>query len=125
LTSPAVDDQIVVVVTDGGNVLGINPLSGKIQWQFRMGAPILFFSPYRRHAGSGLAPPVISGRMAFIGGSDGHLMAVEVDSGKICWRFNLGAPITSAPAVSGNGLYAVAFDGSLHAFVGEKKDSSG
>jgi len=122
LTSPAVDEQTAVAVTDGGRVLGINSLSGERKWQFNMGPPIFFFSPYRRNAGAGLASPIISGGTAFIGGNDGRLMAVETNSGKICWQFNLGAPITSAPAISGNALYAAAFDGSVHAFVGQKKD---
>jgi outer membrane protein assembly factor BamB len=45
------------------------------------------------------------------------LYALDTESGKEMWRYDLGVPITSSPAISGNTVYIGAYDGSIYAFT--------
>ena len=55
------------------------------------------------------------GQMAYVGTSDGRMVAVEVMSGRIVWEFAVGEPVDGQPVVRGRFLYFGAADGKLYA----------
>jgi len=50
----------------------------------------------------------------FVGSSDGHLYALDAESGRLVWDFDSGSPIASSPAVTGGVVLVGSRDGVLH-----------
>ena len=73
-------------VESWGTVSAIDPATGKLAWQERIGKPF---------AGG---VTTTAGGLAFIGEADGHFTARDTRTGKLLWRFQTGAGV-SAPAV--------------------------
>lgn len=48
-----------------------------------------------------------AGRTLFVPSADRHLYALDADTGLVRWRFDAGAPVLSAPVVSGRDEYVV------------------
>lgn len=73
---------------------------GGVKWTFKAGGPIV-------------TSPVIADGVVYIAALDGHLYAVDQESGKEKWNFKSRMPIASSPAVIGGTLYFVSSAGSL------------
>ena len=80
---------------------GPRQLSG-VKWTFKAGGPIV-------------TSPAIADGVVYIGAMDGHLHAIDQETGKEKWNFKSRLPIASSPAVAGNTLYFVSTAGSLAA----------
>jgi len=80
---------------------GPKQLSG-VKWAFKAGGPIV-------------TSPVIAGGVVYIGAWDGHLYAIDQETGKEKWNFKSRMPIASSPAIVGDGVYFVSSAGSLAA----------
>jgi eukaryotic-like serine/threonine-protein kinase len=66
------------------------------------------------HAGGGiLASPTIADGVVYIGALDGHLYAIDEETGTEKWSFESSQPIASSAAVVGGSLYFVSSAGSL------------
>jgi outer membrane protein assembly factor BamB len=94
--------SVIVAGSTGGEVVGFRVAGarggGRVAgggaervWRVRVGAV------YRR-AGVDAA-----GRRVFVPSADGHAYALDAESGRIEWRFDAGAPVLSAPVVTGAG----------------------
>ena len=66
----------------------------------------------------GQSSPVLAGDILYFGSDDGHLYALDKQTGKLLWKFYFGCPIKGSPIVSGNALYLSDYDGNLFAFTG-------
>jgi len=75
---------------------------GGVKWAFKAGGPIV-------------TSPAIAGGIVYIAALDGHLYAIDQESGKEKWNFKSRMPIASSPAVVGDTLYFVSSAGSLAA----------
>ncbi|MBZ5637344.1 MAG: PQQ-binding-like beta-propeller repeat protein [Acidobacteriia bacterium] len=75
---------------------------GGVKWAFKAGGPIL-------------TSPAVADGVVYIGSLDGHLYAVDQESGKEKWNFKSRMPIASSPAVAGGTLYFVSSAGALAA----------
>ena len=75
---------------------------GGTKWAFKAGGPIV-------------TSPAIADGVVYIGALDGHLYAVDQETGKEKWNFKSRMPIASSPAVAGDALYFVSSAGSLAA----------
>lgn len=85
-----------------GTVSAIDPASGKIIWQDRMGKP---FS-------GGIT--TTAGGLLFMGESDGHFTARDTRTGETLWRFQTGAGVNAPPvtyAIDGKQYVIVAAGG--------------
>ena len=98
---PAVTDDRVIFGTEGGDLLGLD-LGGSLKWRFKAKRAVT-------------SSPVIHDKIAYFGGMDGHVYAVEVDTGWSAWKFRTGKPIVSSPTVVDNVLYIGSADGYLYA----------
>ncbi|HEV8336999.1 MAG TPA: PQQ-binding-like beta-propeller repeat protein [Candidatus Polarisedimenticolia bacterium] len=75
---------------------------GGVKWTFKAGGPIV-------------ASPVVADGVVYVGSLDGHLYAIDQESGKEKWNFKSRMPIASTAAVAGDTLYFVSSVGSLAA----------
>ena len=78
---------------------GPKQLAG-VKWSFKAGGPIV-------------TSPAIAGGVVYIAAWDGHLYAIDQETGKEKWNFKSSMPIASSPAVVSDALYFVSSAGSL------------
>jgi outer membrane protein assembly factor BamB len=85
-------------VTLGNKLVCVDLETGKPKWSFR--------SNY-----SGIddcltcSSPAVSEGRVFFGGLDGFAYALDADNGKLAWKRDLGAKVTTSAAVKGNSVY--------------------
>jgi outer membrane protein assembly factor BamB len=73
---------------------------GALKWTFKAGGPIV-------------TSPVAADGVIYIASIDGHLYAIDQETGKEKWNFKSRMPIMSTPAISDGTLYFVSSVGSL------------
>jgi len=73
---------------------------GGVKWSFKTGGPIV-------------ASPAVADGVVYIASLDGHLYAVDQETGKEKWNFKSRMPIASSPAIAGGALYFVSSTGAL------------
>lgn len=73
-----------------------------VKWTFKTGAAIV-------------ASPSIADGVVYITSLDGHLFAIDQETGQEKWNFKSRLPIASSPAVSGGTVYFVSSAGALAA----------
>ena len=65
--------------------------------------------------------PVIVGRRVFVGGNDGHLYMLDLDStdaaGRELWKFTTGARVLASPAVANGRMVIADDDGNVYCFA--------
>jgi eukaryotic-like serine/threonine-protein kinase len=99
-----VASDVIPVGEDGcfvtlGNELGCVDLeTGKPKWSFRSS-----------YTGTDdcltCSSPAVSEGHVFFGGLDGFAYALDADNGKLVWKRDLGAKVTTSAAVKGNSVY--------------------
>ena len=98
-----------VFAMDAATRLTAVSTAGAAQWSVDLTAD---FDRGGDVSGGGLA---VQGGRVFATTGYGELVALDAASGAIVWRQRLDAPLTGAPAVDGNAVYAVGRDGSAAA----------
>lgn len=117
--SPALSAGRLYVPTGDGTLHALDVKSGRVVWNWEAQEGLASFSPYVRGGKGQVSSPAVTDRFVFFGSADGHLYALNADSGEVAWSHNLGTPMLSSPVVSGNGLWIGACDGTVNAFSGE------
>lgn len=120
MSSPAISGSRIYFGSTNyanGKVFAVDISKGKIVWEYKTVGDILFFGAYARGNSSIVSSPAISGNVLYIGSPNGKLYALDTETGKELWNYNLGVPITSSLAISGNTVYIAGYDGSIYAFT--------
>lgn len=116
--TPALARGRLVVPTMLGTVVAADAASGAEAWRYEGKAANLRMIHY---LGSGhatfAASPVVTGAVAWVGGADGTLAGLDLETGRAMWSTNLGVPILSSLAAAGDVLLVGTFDGTVHALV--------
>ncbi|MBS3786160.1 MAG: PQQ-binding-like beta-propeller repeat protein, partial [Gammaproteobacteria bacterium] len=100
-----VDQDKVYATDDEGQLWGLDRSNGATIWRLDT------------LSGLELSAPVRHGDFLLMGGSDGNVYWVDVDSGRILARRSIGsARITARPVVNNNTAYVLDLDGRLRAF---------
>jgi len=88
----------IYFVTIANDLVCLELQSGKPKW--------VFHEAYssREHCVTCASPAVSDGR-AYFGGADGFAYAVEAQSGRLIWKKDLGAQVTTSAAVDHHNLY--------------------
>ena len=82
---------------------GSVPAAPKLLWSYSVGGPIA-------------SSAAIAGGVVYVGGGDGDLVALDLASGKLRWKYATGNLIgESSPAVSGDAVYIGDLGGVVHA----------
>ena len=90
----AVGETAVVVVSGAGTVEAFSLENGGLMWS------------WTAEAGTLTAPVLDADRVA-VGGSDGSVTVLHLDTGRVLLRARLGAPVVVRPVLVGQTLYAV------------------
>ncbi|MDI6782812.1 MAG: PQQ-binding-like beta-propeller repeat protein [bacterium] len=118
LTTPTIANGLVIAASGKGTVYAVDAESGALRWQFRAGESLLRMSPYQANYATIFSSPVVSGKIVYLGGSDGNFYALDLLTGNRVWKQDFESPLLSTPAISGNTLYVVTLDGTIYAFCG-------
>src|SRR5260370_1425530 len=109
--------QNIYAFTRGDELLCLDLDTGKAKWTFRTGAPL---------PGSGwTSSPAVTSERAYFGGFDGFVYAVDAKSGKLIWKRDLGARITTSVALVGRDLYVGTDQRRLYRINAESGEVSG
>lgn len=114
LAAPVVAGDLVLVRTVDGKLYAFEAAAGKQRWVADQQVPRLSLR--------GTSKPVVAGELAISGFDNGRLMAVTLAAGNPAWDVAVGQPrgsselqrlidIDSPPAVDGDDVFAVAFQG--------------
>lgn len=117
--TPAVGEHVVVVSDGAGKILALDGSTLDPLWERQLNRSLHQISPYRKDWKGITSSPTLSGQLVYIGGSDGWLYALDLQSGQTVWKHVLGVPVLATPTVTGNLLLVGSSDGRVHAFVGE------
>lgn len=118
LTTPAISNGMVITASGKGTIYAVDAETGTLRWQFRAGEALLRMSPYQDNYATIFSSPLISGKIVYIGGSDGNFYAIDLLTGNVVWKQDFDNPVVSTPAISGNNIYLVTLDGTIYAFCG-------
>ncbi len=103
---PAVSGDTIYAASHSGEVVAINRITGKKQWQISLNKPVT--------AG------VSTGHgLVLTGTSKGALIALDALSGKRKWTADASGEILSAPAIAGNVVVTQTVNGKVTAFDAE------
>jgi len=114
LAPAAVADDIVVVRTVDGRVSGLAAHDGTRLWVFSRTVPVLTLR--------GTSAPLIAGDRVFVGLDSGHLVALNLEDGRVLWESTIAEPkgrselerivdVDADPVLKGGTLYAAAAQG--------------
>lgn len=100
-TRPWVTNELVICGNEDGELAAVE-LNGEKKWSFRAKRAITS-SPYVDLEG-----------ICYVGSFDGHIHAIQADSGYRVWRFRTGRPIVSSPVAEGTHIYFGVTDGTFY-----------
>ncbi len=107
-SSPAVNDDRVVVGSRDGNLYCVNRKDGAKLWSFQT-------------RGDVDSSPVICADKVVFGSSDGRIYIVKLSDGALVWSYEIGKPVTGSPAVADGMVVIGDEDGRVYAFGKKKK----
>jgi len=125
-SSPAVFADLVFFGSFDGYFYAVDARTGLEKWKFQTGgekrfeaaglfglkpANIMMSDPWDTF----LSSPVVDDSTVFFGSGDGSLYALDIENGRLKWKFDTGGVVHSSPAVSGGVVYCGSWDGFLYA----------
>jgi len=113
-SSPALAKNLVLFLGRDGNMRALNADTGKIRWVTTLGGDL---SPKGdpRLWDLWVSSPLVEGNRVFIGGGDGKVHALELESGKSIWQFTTGGRVRSSPSLWEGRVFVGSFDGNVYA----------
>jgi outer membrane protein assembly factor BamB len=90
-------ERNVYAVTLGDELVSLDLNNGKPNWTFRGG--------YSGQDCLTCSSPVATEGRVYFGGLDGFAYALNAQTGKLIWKRDLGAKVTTSAAIRGNDLY--------------------
>lgn len=120
-STPAIGDGIVVA-GGTGDIRAFRLDGGEPLWTVPVGTSALKMAPYNNTFAALVGSATIAGKLAYVPCGDGKLYALELESGRIRWSMDFGAPILSAPCISGNMMYITTYDGGIYALCDQNTD---
>ncbi|HEY4177199.1 MAG TPA: PQQ-binding-like beta-propeller repeat protein [Kofleriaceae bacterium] len=112
-TTPALAHDTLVLASQWNDLVALDVKTGRVRWRAQAAMGPLNFAHYKSAQAGWVASPVITGDLVWIGGVDGRLIAYALETGRLVWQTQLGAPITSAVAPTGDSLVVASYDGTV------------
>ncbi|MEU2242545.1 PQQ-binding-like beta-propeller repeat protein [Streptomyces sp. NPDC018338] len=107
----AADPSKPLWATGSGYLAGESPLDD--EWRVAMGCTV--------GAGSPTMHPLVTRDQVYVGTWDGRLLVLDRATGRQTASYDLGAGVASALSVSGDWLFALTDDGTVHALAARRK----
>jgi outer membrane protein assembly factor BamB len=122
--SPALAHGVLVAPAQDGVIKGIRASDGATLWSHAVEVELYDMVNIMRNVPGTEGAAAIAADVVWIGSLDGWLYALDLSSGTELWKWFLGTPIGSSPAISGNMLFVGGSDGHLYGFVSGSPVSS-
>lgn len=103
ISSPAANDEVVVIGGGDMRVHCVDSLTGKARWAYTT-------------LGAVNSSPVIAGDKVLVGSDDGRLYLLSLSDGRLIWSYEIGRSITSSPAVADGTVVVGCDDGMVYCF---------
>lgn len=117
-STPLVTENEIIFGTVERGVMALDKSTLFNKWKAETLPSLVYTAPYSTTPQAGVeTSPVASQGTVFIGASDGYLYAIDQSTGIIKEKLNLGAPIFSTVAVSGNCMIVCDYSGNVHCFT--------
>jgi outer membrane protein assembly factor BamB len=120
-TTPVVADGKVLVASQSDALFVVEQKTGKWLWQYRRDTPSGFTI-------RGVSRPTVSGGVAFLGFSDGQLVALRVLDGTVKWERSLSSAgqfvdVDTTPVIDDSGwLFAASYKDGVYALDADTGD---
>jgi outer membrane protein assembly factor BamB len=114
MSTPAVDNGLVLVGSYDGTMRALRAASGDVAWTFRTQQPVALRWGFESGE-TWTSSATIAGGAAVFGARDGNVYAVNATSGTQKWRYSTGARVVSSPAIANGVVVVGSQDGVLHA----------
>ena len=118
---PAIEGNKILVVDDNGRVLALDSATGKRLWESRAiemkanGSKLLIWK--KRSRETGLTSSVgTGGGLAIVGGRNGEVIALDVETGSKKWSAKITSEVISAPLVAEDRVVVRGSDGRVFGF---------
>jgi outer membrane protein assembly factor BamB len=98
-SSPAVSGGTVLVGSRDGTLHGVSASNGSGEWTLETGQELPLAWGYEGWDYI-MSSPTLAGGLAYWGGGDGYVRALDPQSGRERWTFNTQGRIRSSPAIS-------------------------
>ena len=116
--APAVAKRVLVVPTLYRDLVALDATSGFELWRYAGTPSPVRSTHYRGAREAGFeASPVVTGDIVWAADTAGQLTALDLHTGAVLWKTQLGTPVLGGLAVSGDWLVVASYDGSVRAFV--------
>ena len=116
-SAPLITNDLFIVGTADKGVAAFSRDTLEPLWDHPTGKALSYTVPY---ACSGAAAvetsPVLAGDTIYFAASDGIFRGIDVHTGTGRWQMDLGAPVFTTAAISGELLFLADFSGNLYAF---------
>lgn len=113
--APVVTADRIYLATANKGVVCVDRKELKLLWNYRISPALFYTSPYSQDYEMTVeTSPVLIGEVLVFGASDGYLYGVNAQTGRFAWKRNMGAPVFSSPAVSGDALIVSDFSGNVY-----------
>jgi outer membrane protein assembly factor BamB len=109
-SSIACSEGKLFVGTEDQKIYALKEKDGDIEWEFRADSRMVSSSP------------VIWGKTLYVGCYSGTFFAIDIDKGKLNWKYKTGDSIFSTPLVKNGIVYFGSNDGYVYALQAEKGD---
>lgn len=117
-STPLVTSDLVVFGTVDDGLVALNRQTMQQKWRVKTLPALIYTAPYTRFPAATIeTSPVMMGSHIVFGASDGVVYVVDAQSGKVVWNHNVGAPVLSTVATSGNALFVTDFGGNVYALT--------
>lgn len=117
-STPLITDSDIIFGSATRGLISVDKESLKIKWNIQTNTSLVFTTPYSMPPSATVeTSPILSQNTVYFGASDGYLYAVDLESGIVEQKINLGAPIFNTPALSGNTLVVADYSGNVYTFV--------
>lgn len=115
--APLQSEKLLVTGSTDAGIVALDRKTLATAWTFKTGKSLFCTSPYSKDGVCTANPsPILVGHVVYAGASDGCAYGLDLETGALRWRRDLGSPVLAAPAVSGQLLFIVDFAGNLQAF---------
>lgn len=117
-STPLVTNQEIIFGTADRGIMALDKSSLFIKWKAETRPSLVYTAPYSTTPQAGVeTSPVASNGTVYIGASDGYLYAIDPSTGILKEQYELGSPVFSTVAVSGNRMIVCDFAGNVYCFT--------
>lgn len=112
--SPAVAGGLVVSATLGGRIFAVDEATGTLRWSVMTGAPLPLNTGFAGGWDLYVSSPAVVGATVVIGGRDGGVYALDLQTGRRLWRAATHGRVRATPAVGHSTVIVGSFDGRIY-----------